>query len=233
MVDSGRSASRHPRASDSTERIASSMMRMLVELDNAMVEKQDPKSRRMFFETAARKLVGPVANYLEKRVEGVAMPPAGRILDHLRPPGALAEDQFIDTCQHSGQCIDVCPANAIFALAPAYGATARTPAINPDIAACVVCDGLLCTHACPSGALQPLTAPHQIDMGVAEVYASACVRSNDEDCTLCVEHCPIGAEAILFVDDGPPRVRAEGCTGCGVCQLFCPTTPKAIVIRPK
>ncbi len=209
------------------------MMRMLVELDNAMVEKQDPKSRRMFFETAARKLVGPVANYLEKRVEGVAMPPAGRILDHLRPPGALAEDRFIDTCQHSGQCIDVCPANAIFALAPAYGATARTPAINPDIAACVVCDGLLCTHACPSGALQPLTAPHQIDMGVAEVYASACVRSNDEDCTLCVEHCPIGAEAILFVDDGPPRVRAEGCTGCGVCQLFCPTTPKAIVIRPK
>jgi len=208
-------------------------MGVLVERVDAMADKQDPKSRRMFFETAARKLVGPMANYLEKRVGRIPIPPAGRIPHLLRPPGALDEDRFVDACQHSGQCIDACPANAIFALAPAYGAAARTPAINPDIAACVVCDGLLCTHVCPSGALLPLSAPHQIDMGVAEVYASSCVRSDGESCTLCVERCPIGAEAIVFVDGGPPRVRADGCTGCGVCQLFCPTTPKAIVIRPK
>jgi len=200
-----------------------------------MGETQDPKSRRLFFETAARKLVGPVANYLEKRIRSVPVPGEGpgRMPELLRPPGALPGRLFVDTCQHAGQCIDVCPAKAIVALPPAYGSLARTPVINADIAACVVCDGLLCTHACPSGALRPLRSPHEIDMGVAEVYASSCVRANGETCTLCVERCPIGAQAIVFDNDGPPRVSADGCTGCGVCQLFCPTTPKAIVVRPK
>jgi len=199
----------------------------------AMVEKQDPKSRRLFFEAAVRKLVGPVANYLERRIGGPERIETERKPRILRPPGAIEEAQFAHTCQHSGRCVDACPANAIFALTPAFRDKAGTPAINPDVAACVVCDGLLCTHACPSGALAPLTEPQQIDMGVAEVYASSCVRADGETCTLCVERCPYGAAAIVFDDEGPPRVLADGCTGCGVCQLYCPTTPKAIVVRPK
>ena len=59
-----------------------------------------------------------------------------------------------------------------------------------------------------------------------------CVRSHGESCTRCVDMCPMGSDAIRFDDNGPPTVLADGCVGCGVCQLYCPTTPKAIVVSP-
>jgi len=188
-------------------------------------------SRRIFFRDAGRKLIGPVADYIEKRT-GV-IPAARREMPILRPPGAIAADRFGEVCQRCGDCIAACPANAIIALGESHAALLGTPVVNPDTAACVICDGLLCTHVCPSGALRPLASPEEIDMGVAEVYAASCVRTEGETCTLCVDRCPIGEAAITFLADGPPSVFADGCTGCGICQLYCPTTPKAIMIRPK
>jgi len=97
-------------------------------------------------------------------------------------------------------------------------------------------------------------------MGVAEVYASLCVRTSGEACTKCVDLCPLGPAAIRFDDErarpnlpepqasacatspdsepkadnlNPPTIVHDGCVGCGVCQLYCPTTPKAIVVRPQ
>ena len=104
--------------------------------------------------------------------------------------------------------------------------------IDPDHAPCVVCDGLQCTQVCESGALTELVAPHQIRMGLAEVYEALCVRTVGESCTLCVEQCPIGAAALYFDGNGPPIVESNGCVGCGVCQNVCPTAPKAIVVKP-
>jgi len=158
-------------------------------------------------------------------------PPAPIRAPVLRPPGAIPEIYFGDACQRCGACIEVCPAHAIFALGDDAGAVAGTPTIDPDRGACVVCDGLQCTHVCPSGALLPLDDPHLIQMGLAQVYESLCVRSHGEECTTCVDLCPLGKDAIVFEDSGPPRVYAEGCTGCGVCQQHCPTSPKAIVVK--
>ncbi len=190
-----------------------------------MNERNDPK-RRGFFREAAARLVTPLADYIEKQTN----PP--RDSEWLRPPGAIAESALVEACIRCGACVEVCPADAIFALAEACGGAAGTPAIDPDLAACVVCDGLKCTTVCPSGALLPLTSPGDIAMGVAEVYTSLCVRSRGEPCIACVESCPLGEAAIGFPDDGPPRVVSAGCVGCGVCQLRCPTDPKAIVVRP-
>lgn len=196
-----------------------------------MSSDDNASSRRMFFRAASRKLIGPVADYIEKRTE--AIPVVRREMPVLRPPGAVPLHLFAETCQRCGQCIEACPANAIIALGESHGRLSGTPAVNPDTAACVICDGLLCTQVCPSGALLPLESPDEIDMGVAEVYAASCVRTQGEACTICVDRCPIGVAAITFLDAGPPSVFKDGCTGCGICQMYCPTTPKAIMIRPK
>jgi len=58
---------------------------------------------------------------------------------------------------------------------------------------------------------------------------------NREICDLCVVYCPLGEEAIVLnkQEDGKflPEVK-DGCVGCGVCQMVCPTDPVAIVIKP-
>lgn len=184
------------------------------------------QQRRGFFRDAAAHIIGPLANYIDERTATPRAP------TWLRPPGAIEESLLIDTCQRCGACVEACPADAIFPLAESWGGGAGTPGIDPDRAACVVCDGLQCTTVCPSGALLPVLDPRQIRMGLAEVYAPLCVRSHDESCTLCVDHCPMGEEAIRFPNTGPPEVLAAGCVGCGVCQLYCPTSPKAIVVKP-
>lgn len=185
----------------------------------------DPSSnRRRFFREALGQIVGPVADWLERRE-------ARRAQWLLRPPGAVPEADFGSTCQRCHACIRTCPAHCIRPAEAGDDRPLGTPVIDADVAACVVCEGLQCTHVCPSGALRPLAEPLHIRMGVAEVYHAVCVRSEGEECTKCVDLCPIGPAAIRFPHDGPPEVL-EACVGCGICQLYCPTTPKAIVVRP-
>ncbi len=192
-----------------------------------MVNDAHSSDRRNFFRDALRQAVTPLVDYLDGQSEA----PSSSHLK-LRPPGAVEESRFLETCQHCAACVNVCPAVAISLLDQTHGAAAGTPVIDADLAACVVCEGLKCTHACPSGALQPIHDEKLIRMGLAEVYKPLCDRTQGEPCTLCVDRCPLGETAIRLNDYGPPEVLASGCVGCGVCQLYCPTTPKAIVVRP-
>ncbi len=150
----------------------------------------------------------------------------------LRPPGALPEREFLDTCARCGACVDVCPADAIVPLESGDQAISETPVILPDHAACVVCEGLECMKACPTGALRLVDAPEQIRMGLARVSTAACVRSHGKACSICVDRCPMGSRALRFTGAGPPEVLDDGCVGCGVCQEYCPTTPRAIIVEP-
>jgi ferredoxin-type protein NapG len=84
---------------------------------------------------------------------------------------------------------------------------------------------------CPSGALQ-LVPLAEIDMGTAHWNEHLCVRSHGEDCTRCVDHCPVGTMALELIDNRIV-VHEDHCTGCGVCQNNCPTDPKSIVVMPK
>ncbi len=181
--------------------------------------------RRQFFRDAATRMIKPLARYIEERMHLPETRP------HLRPPGAIEETNFDEMCYRCGTCVEVCPANAIFPLEKTEGDSSGTPVIDPDRAACVVCEGVKCTHACPSGALVPIHDPHQIRIGLAVVHELVCVRSSGQHCRICVERCPLGETAIRFNNGGPPEVLTPGCVGCGVCQQYCPTTPKAIVVR--
>lgn len=194
-------------------------------------ESSKPQGRRGFFRRAMAEMLQPLAEYFGAGDGGDSSEPVTRTM--LRPPGAIEEAAFLDTCTQCGACVDACPVNAIQPLSDPTGVGSGLPVIDPDLAACVVCDGLHCTHACPSGALLPLSAPDQIEMGLARVYDALCVRTEGQACTMCVEKCPIGETALRFGEaDQPPEVLAEGCVGCGVCQLVCPTLPKAIVAEP-
>lgn len=152
--------------------------------------------------------------------------------DHyLRPPGARIEEEFRNVCSRCGNCVHACPVQAIkldHSGARGHG----VPYIDPNASACVMCEGINCVTHCPSGALLPITLS-EIDMGTAEWHESTCVRTaQGEECTMCTDHCPVGATAIEVVENRIV-VHPSGCTGCGSCQNNCPTMPKSITITPR
>ena len=212
---------------------------------------EKPIDRRRFFRQGLRELLKPLADAarpLEEVVRqlndlervggafGLADPyhsPSAPVPvpEHWhRPPGALVEKQFLETCSRCGQCERVCPAQCIridYSGTRGNGA----PYIDVDAMPCVLCDGLACMHNCPSGALRP-TPLSEIDMGTAVWNEHLCLRSTGGECTICIDHCPVGTTA-LELRDNRVHVNEDGCTGCGVCQHDCPTHPKSIVVMVK
>ena len=100
---------------------------------------------------------------------------SGRLEQRLRPPGALREDDFLAACIKCGQCVQVCPVEAIELSDLDDGFGVGVPHIQARDQACdFSCDGLQCVLACPTGALiHEIAFPSQVDMGVARVVAPA------------------------------------------------------------
>jgi len=205
-----------------------------------------PIDRRKFFRRGLQELIKPLveaiapleqaAHHIGSMEEKMARQAAVRKpvplpLAWLRPPGALDEAAFTSTCTQSGECVKVCPARCII-IDDSQKKGGGRPFIEVNHMPCVVCDGLYCMHACPTGALVP-TAVADIDMGTAAWRESICVRSQGQDCTICVDRCPIGSVALELTADGKIDVHEDGCIGCGVCEHACPTSPKSIVVIPK
>jgi ferredoxin-type protein NapG len=199
-----------------------------------------PMDRRKLFRQGLRRLLTPLEKSispleavarqigaLENRFRRVALTRYPN--DYLRPPGALPEQSFLDTCSRCGICVRVCPAQCIKIDATAKQA-GGAPFIQADTSACVVCDGRFCMYNCPSGALLP-TPLKKIDMGTAKWEPSTCVRRNGDDCQRCVDACPLGSAAIELKGDRI-HVIEPGCIGCGMCQEVCPTVPKSIFVVP-
>jgi len=72
----------------------------------------------------------------------------------LRPPGALDEKDFLASCIKCGQCVQVCPVQAIKLADLVDGFGVGTPHIEAREQACdFSCDAVQCILACPTGAL--------------------------------------------------------------------------------
>jgi ferredoxin len=191
-----------------------------------------PVARRHFFRLGLSELLRPLAKAaqpIERMVHEIGKLDQSQGLPEvwLRPPGSLPEPQLRQTCRHTGDCVRACPVQAIRI---ERGKAGGVPFIDADSSACVVCSGLQCMSVCPSGALRP-TSINDIDMGTAVWHSASCVRTRGQDCTVCIDKCPLGSAAIELKADRV-AVNPLGCIGCGVCQLECPTDPKSIVVIP-
>ncbi len=86
----------------------------------------------------------------------------------LRPPGALDEDTFLASCIKCGQCLQVCPPKVVKLAGIGQGFGIGTPYIVPREGGCILCSGLPCVLACPTGALaHDLSLGKDAEMGLA------------------------------------------------------------------
>ncbi|MBI4809359.1 MAG: 4Fe-4S dicluster domain-containing protein [Nitrosomonadales bacterium] len=89
----------------------------------------------------------------------------------MRPPGALEEPDFLSSCIKCGQCVQVCPVQAIKLDDIDQGFGIGIPYIDSRNQACdFSCDAVQCILACPTGALvykKPDYVPTRDEMRVA------------------------------------------------------------------
>jgi len=89
----------------------------------------------------------------------------------MRPPGALEEPDFLSSCIKCGQCVQVCPVQAIKLDDIDHGFGVGVPHIVSREQACdFSCDAVQCILACPTGALvykKPAFMPLRGEMRVA------------------------------------------------------------------
>jgi ferredoxin-type protein NapG len=99
------------------------------------------------------------------------LPLARRARARLRPPGALEEDRFLGACIKCGQCVQVCPVQALRLADIGDGVGMGAPYIEARDQACdFSCDALSCILACPTGALShELGAKEEVQCGLARL----------------------------------------------------------------
>jgi ferredoxin-type protein NapF len=149
----------------------------------------------------------------------------------VRPPGALPEEKFVAVCTGCGECLKVCPNNALQStLLEAGLAGLYTPRLVPRIGYCEeFCN--FCGRVCPTEAILPVSLEEKrlIQMGVAHIDKTRCIAwDTDKICLVCNEQCSY--LAIIGDDKKRPIVKEERCTGCGICENKCPVDGEAAII---
>jgi polyferredoxin len=168
----------------------------------------------------------------------------------VRPPGSLNEKEFLSRCVRCGECMNVCPNNALHpTLLQAGSEGIWSPMLMPRIGYCEpTC--VLCSQVCPTGAIDEITeaekawvppagkkeTPGQpIRIGLAFYDTGRCLPyAMAKECIVCEEWCPTTPKSIYFEEtevrtrNGEylylkrPHVDPELCVGCGACTYACP-----------
>ena len=175
--------------------------------------------------------------FLAAAVSGLAAVPAVRLAGSLgqnwnsgviRPPGALAEEDFLHRCIKCGQCMRACPTNVIQPATLEAGLEGLwTPALNFRIgtSGCQV-NCIACGNVCPTAAIRPLSLDEKlgrgrfaergpIRLGTAFVDQGRCLPwAMNKPCIVCQENCPVSPKAIYIreefqmIRDGARKITA-------------------------
>ena len=138
----------------------------------------------------------------------------------LRPPGALAEKDFLTACIKCGLCAEACVNRDTNidketglqrpgTLQMAKGGDPLligTPFFIPTDVPCYMCEDIPCVPVCPSGALDMaslLNEKEELDinkatMGLAIVHKESCIAFWGIQCDACYRACPLLDEAITL-----------------------------------
>lgn len=155
----------------------------------------------------------------------------------IRPPGSVSEKEFLSKCIRCGECMKVCPTNAIH---PAQGEGGWeglwTPVLKMKTGYCEFeCN--LCAQVCPTHAIVELKLEQKqkLRIGTAFFDRNRCLPyASARTCIVCEEHCPTPKKAIWFEEVQvrtaggsltvvkQPRVDLDLCIGCGICENKCP-----------
>ncbi len=168
----------------------------------------------------------------------------------IRPPGSLAEEGFLERCIRCGQCMRVCPNNALHPTLLESGFEGLwTPYMIPKIGYCGP-SCTLCGQVCPTGAIQELALEEKVGdddtspmrMGTAFFDRGRCLPwAMATPCIVCEEWCPVSPKAIFLEEETAidiegnevlvqrPRVDPALCTGCGACEYACPVFDRKAV----
>lgn len=161
----------------------------------------------------------------------------------LRPPGALAEEDFTRACTRCGQCVQACPYDMLHLASLLSPVEAGTPYFVARDKPCEMCEDIPCMNACPSGALSGLKNINQARMGLAVLLDhETCLNWQGLRCDVCYRVCPLIDKAITLErvhNDRTaihakliPTVHSDACTGCGKCEQACVLEEAAIKVLP-
>jgi polyferredoxin len=174
--------------------------------------------------------------------------------DAIRPPGSVAEAEFLERCIKCDQCINVCPTNVLQPSTLSQGGLEGlwTPVMDFAVGFCQL-NCTLCSEVCPTGAIQKISIEEKlgvgkhedegpISLGTAFFDQGRCLPwSMETPCVVCEEVCPVTPKAIgtyeveitrwdgMKVTLNKPYMRPELCIGCGICEHECPVLDDAAV----
>jgi polyferredoxin len=186
------------------------------------VEGPDTGRRKLLASAAAGVALVP----LLRSTTGLAVESDSRLI---RPPGALDELHFLERCIRCGECMKVCPNNALHPTFMEAGLEAVwTPVLVPRIGYCEP-GCVLCGQVCPTGAIWEFTEVEKLGRPAAspgQDTPAPAPSSTPSARTGVRGPIKIGT---AFYDLGRCLPWAMA-TDCIVCEEWCPTSPKAIFL---